>query len=88
MPRKYDIAFKQDAVQRALTTDGSVSELERELGLGRGILFRWIKEARGKKREGTKKREGQRREDTQAEDALAQENHLLRELLKYYLGRP
>jgi transposase len=39
--RQYSGEFKQEAVQLLETSGKSASELERELGIGKGNLWRW-----------------------------------------------
>ena len=39
--RQYSREFKQEAVQLLETSGKSASELERELGIGKGNLWRW-----------------------------------------------
>jgi transposase len=39
--RQYSREFKQEAVQLLKTSGKSASELERELGIGKGNLWRW-----------------------------------------------
>jgi transposase len=41
--RQYTREFKMEAVRLLETSGKSVSELERELGLGKGNLWRWRK---------------------------------------------
>jgi len=42
--RQYSREFKQEAVQLLERSGKSVSELERELGIARGNLWRWKRE--------------------------------------------
>lgn len=42
--RQYSREFKQEAVQLLKTSGKSASELERELGIGKGNLWRWKRE--------------------------------------------
>ena len=42
--QKYTVDFKKDAVQLALKGGRSCSAIEKDLGIGQGILSRWIKE--------------------------------------------
>ncbi len=42
--RQYSREFKQEAVQLLERSGKSVSELERELGIARGNLWRWRRE--------------------------------------------
>lgn len=39
--RQYSREFKQEAVQLLKTSGKNASELERELGIGKGNLWRW-----------------------------------------------
>lgn len=44
--RKFDSEFKRQAI-RMVTDDGkSCRAVERDLGLGEGILYRWVREAK------------------------------------------
>ena len=42
--RQYSREFKQEAVELLETSGKSTSELERELGIGKGNLWRWKRE--------------------------------------------
>jgi transposase len=42
--RKYDPAFKQDAVDRVIRTGKSIAEVARELGINSNMLARWRRE--------------------------------------------
>jgi transposase len=42
--RQYSREFKREAVQLLETSGKSASELERELGIGKGNLWRWKRE--------------------------------------------
>lgn len=42
--RRYSSDFKREAVQLYHDSDKSCSQLERELGIGNGILKRWVRE--------------------------------------------
>ena len=42
--RQYSREFKQEAVQLLATSGKSASQLERELGIGQGNLWRWKRE--------------------------------------------
>ena len=42
--RQYSREFKQEAVRLLETSGKSASELERELGIGKGNLWRWKRE--------------------------------------------
>jgi len=44
--RKYTREFKLEAVQLALSRDGNVSEVARNLGVNPNMLNRWIREYR------------------------------------------
>lgn len=43
-PRKYTAEFKQEALRLLETSGKSMSELERELGIRPGVLWRWRKQ--------------------------------------------
>ena len=42
--RTYDKAFKYEAVRLVLEEGRSAAEVERNLGTGRGIVSRWVRE--------------------------------------------
>ena len=42
--RTYDKEFKREAVRLVLEEARSASAVERNLGIGRGVLYRWIKQ--------------------------------------------
>ena len=42
--KKYDSAFKLEAIRLATDGDRNISEVERNLGLSKGMLARWIRE--------------------------------------------
>lgn len=42
--KKYSKAFKLETLELARTSDKSDSQLERELGLGKGCLYNWRKQ--------------------------------------------
>ena len=42
--KQYSREFKQEAVQLLATSGKSASQLERELGIGQGNLWRWKRE--------------------------------------------
>ena len=42
--RKYDAEFKRQAVQMVTIDHKSRREVERALGLGQGIIYRWVRE--------------------------------------------
>jgi transposase len=42
--RKYSKAFKLETLELSRTSDKSDSQLEEELGLGRGCLYNWRKQ--------------------------------------------
>lgn len=42
--RTYDKAFKHEAVRLVLEEGRSAAEVERNLGTGRGIVSRWVRE--------------------------------------------
>lgn len=39
--RMYSDEFKRDALELAETSDKSIAQLERELGLSSGLLYKW-----------------------------------------------
>jgi transposase len=41
MPRKYDLEFKLEAVRMASEPGVTNREVEKRLGIGQGILYRW-----------------------------------------------
>jgi transposase len=82
--RKYDIAFKLNAVKLFHESDLTLSEIERDLGIGRGCLGRWVKETDG---------DNSQQEELSSRDKelvrLKRENALLKEerdILKKALG--
>lgn len=42
--KKYTSEFKQEAVRLAKTRGKSMSQIERDLGVGKGCLSRWVQE--------------------------------------------
>jgi transposase len=42
--RTYDKEFKREAVRLVLEEGRSASAVERNLGIGRGVVYRWIQE--------------------------------------------
>jgi transposase len=44
--RKFDIEFKRQAVQMVLTDHKSCRAVEKDLGIGQGIVYRWVREAK------------------------------------------
>jgi len=46
MPRKYDLEFKLEAVRMASEPGVTNREVERQLGIGQGVLSRWKRELR------------------------------------------
>lgn len=77
--RHYTTEFKQQAINLAETTDKSLAEIERELGITQGLLTKWRKkQEKGAERFGRISLVAQ----TEAEQELAQlrrENALLRQ---------
>ena len=43
--RVYTVTFKQEAVQLAKTSGKTLAELERDLGLSKGLLKHWVRQA-------------------------------------------
>jgi len=44
MPRKYDLEFKVEAIRMASEPGVTNRDVERRLGIGQGVLFRWKRE--------------------------------------------
>ena len=44
MPRKYDLEFKLEAVRMAAEPGVTNRQVERQLGIGQGVLSRWKRE--------------------------------------------
>jgi len=44
--RKYDVEFKRQAVRMVLDDHRSCRAVEKGLGLGQGIVYRWVREAK------------------------------------------
>jgi transposase len=44
--KKYDAAFKLEAIRLAREGDRNITEVERNLGIGKGVLSRWIRESK------------------------------------------
>ena len=42
--RRYDTDFKREAVNLCKSSDRSCRQIEKELGIGNGILKRWVRE--------------------------------------------
>jgi transposase len=42
--KRYDRVFKQEAIELYQTSGKKAYTLEKELGLGHGCLYRWVKE--------------------------------------------
>ncbi len=45
--RVYPPEFKQEAVQLAKTSGKTMAELERDLGLSKGLLKHWVQQGAG-----------------------------------------
>lgn len=46
--RKFDSDFKRQAIQMVTDDKKSCRAVERDLGLGEGIVYRWVREAKEK----------------------------------------
>lgn len=46
--RKFDSEFKRQAIQMVTDDKKSCRAVERDLGLGEGIVYRWVREAKEK----------------------------------------
>lgn len=44
--RKFDAEFKRQAVQMVLVDHKSCRSVEKDLGIGQGIVYRWVREAK------------------------------------------
>lgn len=82
--RKYSAAFKREAIEYALHSDKSLVEIERELGITKGLLRQWTRRARiqGEK---ALKGEGEFSPETEEIRRLKRENESLQldnEILK------
>ena len=44
--KKYDTAFKLEAIRMTTEGDRNISEVERNLGISKGTLARWIRESK------------------------------------------
>lgn len=44
--RKFDAEFKRQAVQMVLIDHKSCRSVEKDLGIGQGIVYRWVQEAK------------------------------------------
>lgn len=49
MNQSYDKAFRQEAVRLALTSEKSVSQTARDLGVKEGTLYNWISQTKQSK---------------------------------------
>ena len=76
--RTYTGEFKREAVELALVGKKTMAELERDLGLSKGLLKQWVRKARA---EGEVAFGGQGRLKPQAEEIrrLRRENEILRQ---------
>ena len=46
MPRKYDLEFKLEAIRMAAEPGVTNAQVERQLGIGQGVLSRWKRQLR------------------------------------------
>ncbi|HBQ64500.1 MAG TPA: hypothetical protein DD727_06190 [Clostridiales bacterium] len=86
--RTFTKQFKQEAVALATAADRPVSEIERDLGLPRGLLYRWRREL-ASDGEHAFPGHGSLKPDDEEMRRLRRENDLLREerdILKKALG--
>ncbi len=44
--QKYDSAFRAEAVGLALSSEGSIAQTARELGLKEGTLYNWVSQTK------------------------------------------
>jgi transposase len=75
--RKYTADFKRDAIQLVLKGGQSCSATERNLGIGQGILSRWIKEYQSDPKESFPGNGKLRQHDAEMQQ-LRKENQMLR----------
>jgi transposase len=76
--RRYTREFKIEAVRLLETSGKSVSQIERELGIGQGNLWRW-KRKFGSDREQATSGPGGRTPEQEQIRALERENEILRQ---------
>jgi transposase len=86
--RQYTKEFKQEAVQLYESSGKSMAEIERDLGMSKGLLKQWMRQA---KELGSEAFPGQGRQPALEEELrrLRRENDVLRqerEILKKALG--
>lgn len=86
--RTYTKEFKADTVALYESSDKSMAEIERDLGLSKGLLKQWVRQQKAK---GDEAFPGKGRQSGEAEELrrLRRENELLRqerEILKKALG--
>jgi len=76
--RVYTGAFKQEAVALSKSSGKTMAEIERDLGLSKGLLKHWVRQAEA---EGTVAFPGQGRLKPEAEELrrLRRENEILRQ---------
>ena len=43
---RYSAAYKRQAIEMALSSDRTIADIERELGLTKGLLTQWVHRAR------------------------------------------
>ncbi len=46
MKRRYDQAFRQEAIRLALTDDKTIAQTARDLGIKEPVLYAWISKAK------------------------------------------
>ncbi len=44
--RRYSAAFKREAIELALHSDRTMTDIERELGMSKGLLKQWVRRTR------------------------------------------
>ena len=76
--RHYSKEFKQDAIELAETSGKSIVEIEKDLGLSRGLLNRWKKEGREEGQEAFRGN-GQMTAEASELRRLQRENEILRQ---------
>lgn len=46
MTKQYDKSFRQEAVRLALTSDKSIAQTARDLGIKEGTLYNWVNQVK------------------------------------------